>query len=109
MDAQPVFTSPRRSRFGLGHDRQAAGASIRHLLNAATALVAEMPWHFTTLQRTGSHPSVVTAKAWSHSHSEERIIRVLQWSGDDIANRALIWNPGLTNPIMTDPRILRRP
>ena len=83
--------------------------SIHEVLTEAKALVSEMPWHFTTLQSTGGHPKIVTGNAWSHSYPQERLIRVLLWSGESIGSRGLVWNPTRTNPIITDPKIIRRP
>jgi len=90
-------------------DTNSAGQRIREILDMANALVSEMPWHFATLQSTGTHPKMLTGNAWSHSHPEIRMIRVLLWSSESVGQRALIWNPMRTNPIMTDPRIITRP
>jgi hypothetical protein len=90
-------------------DTNSAGQRIREILDVANALVSEMPWHFATLQSTGTHPKMLTGNAWSHSHPEIRMIRVLLWSSESVGQRALIWNPMRTNPIMTDPKIITRP
>jgi len=86
-----------------------AGESIAEILAMANALASEMPWHFATLQSTGTHPKMLTGNAWSHSHPEVRMIRVLLWSGESVGQRALIWNPKRTNPIMTDTKVISRP
>ncbi len=79
---------------------------ISHLLSKTCDVVHEMPWHLKPSQRFGDQPTIVTGYAWSHSHAEERLIRVFLWSGEQIGREALVWNPELTNPIMTDAKII---
>lgn len=90
-------------------DVESAGEHIAKILAMANSLTSEMPWHFATIQSTGIHPKILTGHAWSHSHPEVRMIRVLLWSGESVGQHALIWNPMRTNPIMTDPKVIRRP
>lgn len=90
-------------------DVESVGKNIAEILAMANTLASEMPWHFATIQSTGTHPKILTGHAWSHSHPEARMIRVLLWSGESLGQRALIWNPMRTNPIMTDPKVIRRP
>ena len=86
------------------------GKLIKEILGLTHDLISEMPWHFTETQSNGTHPKVLTGNAWSHSHPNPRLIRVLLWRGTErVYPNQLIWNPRLTNPVMTDPTIIKRP
>ncbi len=86
------------------------GKLIKEILGLTHELISEMPWHFTETQSNGTHPKVLTGNAWSHSHPNPRLIRVLLWRGTErVYPNQLIWNPRRTNPVMTDPTIIKRP
>jgi hypothetical protein len=76
--------------------------AIQEIVKTSTGIVGEMPWHLNPVQAFGSDPAIVTGHAWSHSHLEERLIRVMLWSGSKPSNGMLVWNKSLTNPVMTD-------
>lgn len=80
--------------------------TIRETLAATHAWVGEMPWHLAPTQTFGSDPLIVTGNAWSHSHPEERLIRVMLWAGEKPSREYLVWNKTLTNPVMTDAVLL---
>lgn len=90
-------------------DRQEAARCAARLLDATNALLGELPWHFSQLQSTGRQPQVLTGTGWSHSHPEQRSIRLMLWTGEHLEREALVWNRERINPIITDPRIIRRP
>lgn len=77
-------------------------ATIHRALETAKAWIFEMPWHLTPSQSFGSDPTIVTGYAWSHSHAEERLIRVMLSTEDTRAKSLVVWNKTLTNPIMAD-------
>ena len=77
-------------------------AMIHKALETAKAWVAEMPWHLTPSQSFGFDPTVVTGYAWSHSHAEDRLIRVMVSSDNAKTKSLVVWNKTLTNPIMAD-------
>lgn len=79
---------------------------IRAILDGVQSVVGEMPWHLSASQTFGSDPLVVTGHAWSHSHPEERLIRVMLWAGEKPSREYLVWNKTLTNPVMTDAVLL---
>lgn len=85
------------------------GPAVHDTLSAVHQLITEMPWHFSQVQNVGKHPKVLTGKGWSHSHPQERMLRILLWTGARYQEGSLIWNPLLTNPIMTDPVVITRP
>jgi hypothetical protein len=84
----------------------AYGTSLQGILERASSLIGEMPWHLSPAQTFGHDPMIVTGHAWSHSHAEERLIRVMLWAGDKQARELLVWNKTLTNPVMTDALLL---
>lgn len=75
---------------------------IHNALETAKAWVAEMPWHLTPSQSFGSDPAVITGYAWSHSHAEDRLIRVMVSSENTKTRSLVVWNKSLTNPVMTE-------
>lgn len=79
---------------------------IQELVSIVTRVVGEMPWHLRPDQSFGSDPTVITGHAWSHSHREERIIRVLLSDSNHSSDEMLVWNPSRTNPVMTEARII---
>ncbi|GDX83910.1 hypothetical protein LBMAG42_57210 [Deltaproteobacteria bacterium] len=85
------------------------GQAIVKILGAAAAIVGEMPWHLRPSQVFGSGPAIATGHAWSHSHVEERVIRVLLWSGDGSVADVLVWNKTRGNPVMTEAIVLASP
>lgn len=90
-------------------DGKAAAALVQQLLDHSNRLLGELPWHFKALQTTGRQPQVLTGTAWSHSHPEQRSLRIMLWTGEKLDQDALIWNKERINPIITNPRIIRRP
>jgi hypothetical protein len=84
----------------------AYGDSLQGILKRAGSLIGEMPWHLSPAQTFGHDPMIVTGHAWSHSHAEERLIRVMLWAGDKQSRELLVWNKSLTNPVMTDAVLL---
>jgi hypothetical protein len=80
--------------------------TILELLETISGTVGEMPWHLKPTQVFGSEPAVATGHAWSHSHPEERLIRVMLWAGTRPASQMLVWNRSKTNPVMTDAVLL---
>ena len=86
------------------------GYLVKEILELTHELISEMPWHFTETQSNGVHPKVLTGNAWSHSHKSPRLTRLLLWRGTErVETNQLIWNPNRTNPVMTDPTIIKRP
>jgi hypothetical protein len=81
-------------------------AVIRKALETAQAWVSEMPWHLTPSQSFGFDPTIVTGYAWSHSHAEERLIRVMVTSENSRTKSLVVWNKSLTNPVMTEASII---
>jgi hypothetical protein len=75
---------------------------IHKALETAKKWIAEMPWHLTPSQSFGFDPTVVTGYAWSHSHEEERLIRVMVSSDKAKTKSLVVWNKSLTNPVMTE-------
>jgi hypothetical protein len=75
---------------------------VLDLLDMISLTVGEMPWHLKPTQIFGSEPAVATGHAWSHSHPEERLIRVMLWAGTRPSSQMLVWNRSRTNPVMTD-------
>jgi hypothetical protein len=87
----------------LSHEEsRKCGKWIKEIVECTTELVGELPWHLRPAQTYGSDPLIVTGHAWSHSHEEERLIRVMVWAGNQSSNDMLVWNKTLTNPVMTD-------
>ena len=84
------------------HELANYAAMIHKALKTANAWVAEMPWHLTPSQSFGSDPAVVTGYAWSHSHAEDRLIRVMVSSENTKSKSLVVWNKSLTNPVMTE-------
>jgi hypothetical protein len=87
----------------LSHEEaRKCGKWIKAIVESTTNFVGELPWHLRPAQTYGSDPLIVTGHAWSHSHEEERLIRVMVWAGNQSSNDMLVWNKTLTNPVMTD-------
>lgn len=76
--------------------------SIDTIRQEVNGIVGEMPWHLKPAQAFGTEPMIVTGHAWSHSHPEERLIRVIVSSSRREDQNLLVWNRSLTNPVMTD-------
>jgi hypothetical protein len=81
-------------------------AMIHKALETAKAWIAEMPWHLTPSQSFGFDPTVVTGYAWSHSHPEDRLIRVMVSSDNAKTKSLVVWNKSLTNPVMTEAELV---
>jgi hypothetical protein len=79
---------------------------IHKALETAKAWIAEMPWHLTPSQSFGFDPTVVTGYAWSHSHPEDRLIRVMVSSDNAKTKSLVVWNKSLTNPVMTEAELV---
>ena len=75
---------------------------IASICAAVGRIIGEMPWHLSPTQTFGTEPTIVTGYAWSHSHPEERLIRVILSEARQPSKRLLVWNKTLTNPVMTD-------
>jgi hypothetical protein len=88
------------------HELASYAAMIHKALETANAWVAEMPWHLTPSQSFGSNPTVVTGYAWSHSHAEDRLIRVMVSLENTKTKSLVVWNKSLTNPVMTEVEIV---
>ncbi len=87
----------------LSHEEsRKCGKWIKEIVEFTTNLVGELPWHLRPAQTYGNDPLIVTGHAWSHSHEEERLIRVMVWAGNQSSDDMLVWNKTLTNPVMTD-------
>ena len=83
------------------------GTQIHNIVMLANEIIGEFPWHFTPKQTIGSAPQIVTGYAWSHSHPEERLIRILV-NEDEVRgkDKLLVWNRNKINPVMPDATIL---
>jgi hypothetical protein len=80
--------------------------SITNILQSVDNIVGEMPWHLKPAQAFGTEPMIVTGHAWSHSHPEERLIRVIISAKSRQDQNLLVWNKTLTNPVMTDAQLV---
>jgi hypothetical protein len=78
------------------------------IISSTNKMVIEMPWHFQPQVVRGNDPSILTGKAWCHSYSYEKIIRILNWDYNGDLEPLLVWNPTKRNPIMTDCKIIKR-
>lgn len=76
--------------------------AITRIIQSVAKAIGEMPWHLKPTQTFGSDPTIVTGYAWSHSHPEERLIRVILPKTPEAPSDLLVWNKTLTNPVMTD-------
>jgi hypothetical protein len=88
------------------HELASYAAMIHKALETANAWVAEMPWHLTPSQSFGSNPTVVTGYAWSHSHAEDRLIRVMVSLENTKTKSLVVRTKSLTNPVMTEVEIV---
>jgi len=76
---------------------------LKTVLAETSKIVGDMPWHLMIHQSIGHNPAVITGHAWSHSHAEDREIRVLEPIGMDSRQQEIvIWNHSGINPVMTD-------
>jgi hypothetical protein len=82
------------------------GANLERLISELETVVTELPWHLKVVQIFDQDPCVVSGHAWSHSHPEERFLRVLLPDHDARREEMILWNPSLGNPIMTDPVVM---
>lgn len=83
--------------------------SIFLILKQTHDTIAEMPWHFTPLQKNGILPVVFTGRAWSHSYPGDKQISLILWDYNDLSNEMLIWNPDKRNPVMPNAKKILRP
>ena len=88
------------------HELANYAAMIHKALETAKAWIAEMPWHLTPSQSFGFDPTVVTGYAWSHSHAEVRLIRVMVSLDNAKTKSLVVWNKSLTNPVMTEAELV---
>ena len=82
---------------------------VASLIDAAHAMVGEMPWHLEATAVYGEQPRVLTGMAWSHSSGIPRQIRVMDWTNAARGRSLTLWNKTGRNPIITDPVFIRRP
>lgn len=88
-------------------ERVQCGSQIDEILKLSNLIIDEFPWHFTPQQTLGRSPEIITGYAWSHSHAEERMIRILvQDRSSSNKDSLLVWNPSKINPVMPDAMIL---
>ncbi len=90
-------------------DKEKFSEILFNFIELVKVFINEMPWHFFPIQKNGYQPSVLTGKAWSHSHKETRQLSIILWNDLDIIDNMLIYNPTLLNPVIADPVIINRP
>lgn len=101
----------------MSHDDQSGQNQISELiyqlLEAATSVMGECPWHLHVTHTYGSLPKVLSGEGWSHSSRTPRQLKVIVWTGadKDIKNnqQILFWNSSGKNPVIPDPVIIKRP
>lgn len=75
------------------------------LVKSRSLLGADLPWHFSTNYSLGTGNPIRVGTGWSHSEESSRDLLVLDVS-DKAADRALVWNPAETNPVVVAPVFL---
>jgi hypothetical protein len=85
-----------------------SGELIRKVVENATELLGEIPWHFTPTVQFGDSPRVLSGPAWSHAHVAPRLLRVISLTHDSECDETLVWNQSGTNPVIADPVFLDR-
>jgi hypothetical protein len=91
-----------------GPDQRVVAEGLEEIIALIHELVGELPWHMQATQLFGQAPAIATGRAWSHSHPEERVIRVLLSDGAPSSGDLVVWNPSRRNPVMTDAILISR-
>ncbi len=93
------------------YDVTTACALCRELIQAASELITEMPWHLSPSHRSGENPTVISGMAWSHSHPQPRLIRVMLFGDETVGDSSSMFIRNLSgrNPVMTDVMTIHRP
>ena len=83
---------------------------VASMLSSSARLIGDLPWHMEVTSATGNSPVVLSGEAWSHGSTTPRLLKVLCWEDLPPGRKEIVfWNPRRQNPVVPDPKILRRP
>jgi hypothetical protein len=87
---------------------QEIGNQIRRIVNQATEVLGEVPWHFSPTVQFGRKPWVLSGVGWSHAEVAPRLLRVISMFELLDVDETLIWNPSGTGSLIGDPTFLSK-
>lgn len=86
-----------------------AAKLVQQVLELATRLIGELPWHLNVSVVYGEQPKVISGEAWSHGSATPRFLRVVLWTGEPVSHQIFFWNKNRRNPVISDPFFIVRP